>query len=173
MTTRREWIAGASLLAPLALFLPAARATEAKADDTPQFLFVQSAEGIRYADGRLTLHRVSPATVVFSDRPDRIAGHMATAAFVPFWNQGPDSFHSDPPNATLSLLDDSAVDNVVVELREPRLAGHDLSYKVKVLEGKLPAEAGAASLFIDIIGMPLTPVSFAGAGRRMWRRAVY
>jgi len=36
----------------------------------------------------------------------------------------------------------------------------------------LPAEGGLASLFIDIIGMPLTPLSFAGARRRMWRRAV-
>jgi hypothetical protein len=26
-------------------------------------------------------------------------------------------------------------------------------------------------VFIDIIGMPLTPVSFAGAGRRSFRRA--
>jgi hypothetical protein len=43
---------------------------------------------------------------------------------------------------------------------------------VKILEGKIPASAGPASLFIDIIGMPLTPVSFAGARRRMWRRAV-
>ena len=48
-----------------------------------------------------------------------------------------------------------------------------LSYEVKILEGTLPAQAGTASLFIDIIGMPLTPVSFAGAGRRMWRRGFY
>jgi hypothetical protein len=41
------------------------------------------------------------------------------------------------------------------------------------LEGKLPPEGGLASLFIDIIGMPLTPLSYAGARRRMWRRAVF
>ena len=60
--------------------------------------------------------------------------------------------------------------NIVLELREPRLAGRDLSYAVKVLEGQPPASGGPASLFIDIIGRPLTPVSFAGARRRMWRR---
>jgi hypothetical protein len=60
--------------------------------------------------------------------------------------------------------------NAVVELSEPRLAGRDLSYAVKVLDGQPPASGGAASLFIDIIGMPLTPMSFAGADRRMWRR---
>ena len=65
------------------------------------------------------------------------------------------------------------MDNVVMILRNPRLAGRDLSYEVVVLEGKLPATGGAASLFIDIIGMPLTPVSFAGARRRVWRRSFY
>ena len=90
--------------------------------------------------------------------------------FVPFWGEGADSFKSDPPNGTLSVLEGEAMDNVVMTLRDPRLAGRDLSYEVVVLEGKPPASGGAASLFIDIIGMPLTPVSFAGARRRMWRR---
>jgi len=39
---------------------------------------------------------VSAATVFFSDRPDRIAGNMTTAAFVPFWSTGQDSFLSNP-----------------------------------------------------------------------------
>lgn len=63
------------------------------------------------------------------------------------------------------------MDNVVVTLREPRLEGSELSYRVDVLEGEIPARGGASSLFIDIIGRPITPVSFAGAGRRAWRRA--
>ena len=58
----------------------------------------------------------------------------------------------------------------MVELRDPVLDGDDLSYKVKVLEGKIPASAGVASLFIDVIGMPMTPYSYAGARRRAWRR---
>lgn len=178
MTTRRDLIAGAALLAPLALTLKTAQATEHKrkegeAQTKPQFLFVQSAEGVSFADGRLTLKGVSPVTVLFSDRPERLAGHMKTASFVPFWGEGADSFKSDPPNATLSVLEGEAIENAVLELSEPRLAGRDLSYSVKVLEGTLPASAGAASLFIDIIGMPMTPISFAGADRRMWRRAIY
>ncbi len=180
MTTRRNLIAGAALLAPLALSLKAVHATEAKDKDKedeahakPQFLFVQSAEGVTYADGRLTLKGISPVTILFSDRPERLAGHMATADFIPFWGEGADSFKSDPPNGTLSVVEGGAMDNVVMTLREPRLAGRDLIYEVKVLEGTPPASGGAASLFIDIIGMPLTPVSFAGARRRMWRRAVY
>jgi hypothetical protein len=173
MTTRRSLLAGAALLAPLGLALGRARAAEPAQDQAkPQFLFVQNAEGIAHQGGVLTLKGVSPLVTVFSDRPERIAGHMTTESFVPFWGEGADSFAADPPNATLSVLDGSGVDNAVVELRNPRLHGKDLSYEVKVLEGRLPDHAGPASLFIDIIGMPLTPLSFAGARRRMWRRAV-
>jgi hypothetical protein len=48
-----------------------------------------------------------------------------------------------------------------------------LSYDVKVLEGSMPASGGPASLFIDVIGMPMTPISYAGVARRTaYRRAV-
>lgn len=179
MTTRRELLTAAALLAPMAFALKSAQAAEEDHKEDPEagkmadFLFVQNAKGITYADGRLTLNGVSPATVLFSDRPERIAGHMATARFVPFWGEGKDSFLKDPPNATLSFLDDQSLADAVVELRDPVLAGDALSYQVTVLEGEIPSSAGLASLFIDIIGMPLTPLSFAGARRRMWRRAVF
>jgi len=39
-----------------------------------------------------------------------------------------------------------------------------------VLQGEMPAKGGLVSVFIDIIGMPLTPISYAGAARR---RAYY
>ena len=168
MTTRRELIAGLTL-APLALSSRAFAAAK-QADTKPQFLFVQTSAGMRYADGMLTLSDISPITVLFSDRPERLAGHMATDDFVPFWSEGEDSFESDPPNADLALLEEGQVENVVVTLHEPRLEGRDLRYRVEVLEGQPPASGGASSLFIDIIGRPLTPVSFAGASRRMWRR---
>jgi hypothetical protein len=181
MTTRRDIIAAAALLGPMALAAKTAQAEERREEHKEEhreghkqaeFLFVQNARGIAYADGKLTLKGVNPATVMFSDRPERIAGHMKTDRFVPFWSEGKDSFLKDPPNATLSFLEDKTLADAVVELREPVLEGEDLSYRVKILEGQVPASAGAASLFIDIIGMPLTPISFAGARRRMWRRAV-
>jgi hypothetical protein len=43
---------------------------------------------------------------------------------------------------------------------------------VEVLDGDIPETGEAVSLFIDVIGMPLTPLSFAGADRRAFRRAV-
>lgn len=171
MTTRRNLMLGLSLT-PLALAARGAAAAEPAAA-TPQFLFVQNAERIRYADGVLTLTSVSPVTILFSDRPERLAGHMATVDFVPFWSEGAaggPSFEAEPPNADLALLEGDSLDNIVVTLHDPKLQGDDLSYRVDVLEGQLPASGGAASLFIDIIGRPLTPVSFAGRRRRMWRR---
>lgn len=176
MSTRRELLTAVATLAPLALALKTAQATEgrggheaaAKAD----FLFVQNAHSISHKDGRLTLHGVNPVTILFSDRPERIAGHMATARFVPFWSEGSQSFLLDPPNATISFLEHKDMEDAVVVLQDPRLEGESLSYQVRVLEGTLPETAGAASVFIDIIGMPLTPISYAGAARRGWRRAV-
>jgi hypothetical protein len=43
----------------------------------------------------------------------------------------------------------------------------------EILEGDMPSKGADVSVFIDIIGMPLTPLSFAGARRRAWWRAVW
>lgn len=143
-------------------------ASGAKVPKKANLLFVQNAASVSFdkKKDRLTLHGVNPVTIAFSDRPERFAGHMPTKNFVPMWSQGKDSFLKDPPNATLSVLDNKNVTSLVMVLRNPKLSGGDLSYDVQVLEGTPPKHAGSASLFIDIIGMPLTPFSFAGAARR-------
>lgn len=133
-------------------------------------LFVQNAKSVSYTGGRLVLHGVNPMTVCFSDRPYRMAGHMPTVNMVPMWSEGKDSFLKDPPNATLSIFNGKAVSDAVVVLNHPQLTGSDLSYEVTVLDGNLAAHGGACSLFIDIIGCPLTPFSYAGAARRTVRR---
>jgi hypothetical protein len=139
------------------------------------FLFVQSSKGLTFDKGtsKLTLTGVSPVTVFFTDRPDRIAGNMKTTAFIPFWSVGKDSFKSNPPNADVSLLNDGKLTQIIVELQDPVLAGDNLTYTVKLLQGEMPAKADDVSVFIDIIGRPLTPYSFAGAARRGYRRAYF
>ncbi|CAH0131865.1 hypothetical protein [Roseomonas sp. CECT 9278] len=176
MTTRRDLaITAAATAALLAAPDPAGAQTApaAEASGHADFLFVQTARRMSFdrAASRLTLHDVSPITLFFSDRPDRIAGNMRTAAFVPFWSQGRDSFLSDPPNADLSILEGAELRQVVVVLRDPVLQGGALAYGVQVLSGTMPAAGEEISVFIDIIGMPRTPVSFAGAARRGYRRA--
>ncbi len=142
------------------------------AEETVQMLFVQSADGVRIADGKLTLVGVSTNTIFFSDRPARVAGHMTTEEFVPFWGEGADSFSKDPPNATLSVFTEGEPTNLVVTISNPVLSDDDLTYDIVVLEGSPPAEGGECSLFIDVIGMPLTPMSYAGVARRTTRRAI-
>jgi hypothetical protein len=174
MTTRRMFIGGATLAALVVPFQPAFSEVAAKTTEQADFLFVQTARGMSFdkATSKLTLREVSPITLFFSDRPDRIAGNMRTTAFVPFWSTGKDSFLSDPPNADISILEGNTLRQVVVELQAPALSGNDLTYTIKVLKGELPGSGADVSVFIDVVGMPLTPVSVAGVARRSYRRAV-
>ena len=167
-TTRRDFVAAAALLTAAA---PLGSAF-AQGSEQIEALFVQSATSMTYdrVSGKLALRGVSPATIVFSDRPKRIAGHMDTKEFVPFWSEGKDSFAKDPPNATLSIFGEQALTQVVATLRNPVLTGDTLTYEIRVLQGEMPAKGGLVSVFIDIVGMPMTPISYAGAARR---RAFY
>ena len=88
-----------------------------------------------------------------------------------FWSDGKNSFLSDPPNADISILEGSTLHQIIAVLRDPVLQGNSLNYTVKLLSGDVPAAGADVSVFIDIIGMPLTPLSFAGARRRAYRRA--
>jgi len=139
--------------------------------DEIQALYVQTAHGVTYDNGKLTLKTVAPSTLFFSDRPDRVTGHVSSEEFVQTWGDGEDSFASNPPNAALSIFGDGEeIHDVVVELYEPVLAAGDLTYRVDVLDGELPASGGPSSLFIDVIGRPLSPVSICGVRRRERRR---
>jgi len=138
---------------------------------TVELLLVQNASSVAIDAGKhtLTLKGVGPSTLYFSDRPVRLAGHYRTKEdYLPLWTQGKDSFFKDPPNATLSVFEkgQKELTDVVVKLQHPRLEGDDLTYDITVIEGKLPESGGPSALFIDVIGMPLTPYSYAGAARR-------
>jgi hypothetical protein len=143
--------------------------TSGKPSGKMDVLYVQNAKNATLNNGKLVLRGVNPNTVCFTDRPDRLAGHLPTREFVPLWSQGKDSFLKDPPNATLSIFSGDKVSDVVVEISNPVLAGNTLTYDAKVLEGGSSVGGGECSLFIDIIGCPRTPYSYAGAARRFYR----
>jgi len=123
----------------------------------------------------LTLTGVSPSSIIFADRPVRSAGHQPTADVIAEWGSGDDSFTKNPPNATVSVLNkDGSVKDAVVVLKNPKLDGDKLTFNVQTLEGDLTGGDGAAAVFIDIIGRPFTPMSFAGVARRSaFRGAMY
>ena len=135
-------------------------------------MFVQVARGMTIDGDRLTLHGLAPATLYFSDRPQRVVGHLSAQQFVEEWDKGENSFAADPPNAVLSFLDadGETPDDAIVVIKNPGLEGDRISYTVQVLEGSLPAKAESCSLFIDPFGRPLSPVSLAGMNRRARRR---
>ncbi len=146
-----------------------AQDTGTQADEF-EALYAQTAGGMAYEDGRLTLDGIGATTLYFSDRPQRITGHIPTEEFFDTWGEGDDSFADDPPNAVLSIFSEDEVNDVVVVLKDPALDGDQMSYQVDILDGEMPANGGASSLFIDMIGRPMTPVSVAGAHRRTRRR---
>ena len=138
-------------------------------------MIVLNARGASLQGQQLTLVGVAPNSIVFADRPVRSAGHVLTAHLLEEWGTGSDSFAKDPPNATVSVFskDGSGVRDAVVVLKTPNLSGDRLTFEVQVLEGDLTGADGPASVFIDIIGMPLTPMSYAGVARRTTRRAAW
>ena len=139
---------------------------------TAEFLFVQTARDVRVDGGKMILKGISPTVLFFTDRPERVAGNMLNDRYLKLWTEdGKDSFLDDPPNATLSVFADDAVGELVVTLRNPQFTGDDLIYDISVIKGKPPEKSGPCALFIDIIGMPLTPLSYAGVARRtVYRR---
>ena len=175
MITRWTFVSAtlAALLTPVGY----AMAQSAKQEPAKQadFLFVQTARGMTFdkSTNKLTLEGVSTTTLFFSDRPERIAGNMKTAAFVPFWSTGKDSFLKDPPNADVSIVEGDKLRQIVVVLQAPELKGDTLIYTVKVLQGDMPPKGADVSVFIDVIGMPRTPYSYAGVARRSYARAYW
>jgi len=148
---------------------------QAKTDVVPS-LIVFNAQGASLQGSKLVLTGIAPNSIIFADRPVRAAGHDTTAHIVEDWNKGSDNFAKDPPNATVSgfTKDGGGVKDVVVVLKSPKLEGDKLTFDVDVLEGDLNGADGAAAVFIDIIGRPFTPMSFAGVARRTaFRGAMY
>ena len=147
------------LAAAVVLVMAALATTSAIAAEAPQLMFVQSAEDLKVDAAKSTfrLVKVNQQTLYFSDRPQRIAGHIKMADYLKEWTAkaGKDNFGADPPNATLSVYEPGKAENtiVVVKLTNPVVDGADLIYSYKVLDGTMPANGGPTALFIDWIGV--------------------
>ena len=126
-----------------------------------ELLFVQDARAMSYDGQTLTMKDPDPYTLFFSDRPDRIAGHMTLEAFLEEVSKGPDSFAEDPPNATLMVFGGNELLQVVVELpSEPYFRDGDLLFEVRVIEGTVPESGGNSprrSLIRVDLPAPLAP----------------
>lgn len=143
---------------------PAMKAIGAHSTARPeliQSLIVMNSRGATLQGDKLTMTGISPNSIIFADRPVRLAGHEPTAMLLEDWGKGNDNFTKDPPNATISAFtkEGASVKDAVVVLKTPKLEGDTLTFTVQVLEGDITGADGGAALFIDIFGV--------------WRRAAF
>jgi hypothetical protein len=131
------------------LYYPSPQQATAQTKKAGQFLFVQTAQNVAFKDGTLTLENAAPTTVFFSDRPERVTGHVRNDLFMKLWTEGKNSFKSDPPNASLSIFDAKGSQTAVVELSNPRVEGKNIVYNARTLRGTIPEKGAAGALFID------------------------
>lgn len=134
------------------------------------FMFVQTAESGTFdvqpngAGFKLTLRGVSPQTVYFSDRPERVAGGVANKAFL----DGLGFSNENPPNAAIVLTEPKSADSdvIVVTLANPvydavaqtlvydakplkNTEGTGLAFWGKRSDKALPSSFSKVSVFID------------------------
>ncbi|MCP4382924.1 MAG: hypothetical protein GY798_16145 [Hyphomicrobiales bacterium] len=142
-----------SIVGVLWMFATAAdpvSATDAVDDsDSAQFLYSLSSKSGTFEGGTLTLSGV-PRVVYFSDRPKRVAGHMALEKFLEDWDKGIDNFAIDPPNAELAIHEETEDKHVVLIIERPSVHDDRISFKVKILDETIPDSFGHATLFIDV-----------------------
>jgi len=149
----------AVLLFTAVMLSTAASQTAPSASSKTQLMFVQSAEDLKVDPAKSTfrLVKVNQQTLYFSDRPERIAGHMKMDQYLAEWAkaEGPDNFSADPPNAILSVYEPGKDNNtvVVVKISHPVVDGNDILYSYKIIKGTMPGSGGATALFIDSIGV--------------------
>ena len=124
-------------------------------------VFVQNASSFSAHDDEITLHGVAAATVYFASHPQREAGHIPSRRFLELWEGTTGSFTAAPPAAVISFLDETtdAPPDVAVTLHDPRFSDSEMTYRVEVQAGAVPASGGACSLFIDALRSPLAPAS--------------
>ena len=158
----------------VAMTLAAAVEAAEPEEETCNALFVHSARDVSMDMNTLTMKGASPTVIFFCDRPERFAGHLSVDKFLSSVTKGKDSFAEDPPNAVVSILSgDEVVDVVVTLSKKPTVNGDELVYSdIEIIEGELPKTGGAGSVFIDVIGRPMSPGSVAGVHRRHERRAM-
>ena len=148
--------------------------TAEQSEQTCEALFVHNAKSSVMNGNTLIMKGFYPAVSFFCDRPQRMAGSLTVQEFLDSVSEGPDSFKDNPPNAVLSVISGGQIVDVVLELtNKPQIIGDAMIYpNVRIIEGEPVASGLMSSLFIDMVGRPMSPVSVAGRHRRHRRRFI-
>ncbi|MCP4380734.1 MAG: hypothetical protein GY798_04820 [Hyphomicrobiales bacterium] len=113
-----------------------------------RYLYSFSAIDGFFVGDSLTLKSV-PLVVYFSDRPARIAGHIALDNFLQIWENNADSLNKDPPNAELVVYNKSGDTQAVLIISKPTVDGDSISFAMELIDGNIPEHFGPSTLFID------------------------
>ncbi|MES0879778.1 hypothetical protein [Roseibium sp. SCP14] len=141
------WVLSAFLLIMSAVSPLAASEGE---EPAPSSNFVLQASSGEFDGTTLRLHRISEKTAAFADRPKRIVQSLSVQAFIErFWPDGPNSFKKGPSKAVIVFGADYVFENAVVEIGRPQLNRQELSFRMKVLEGNVPAKIFGPVLILD------------------------
>lgn len=126
---------------------------------SPRYIFVLNAKSGYYQNKELTLKDIN-SVVYFSDRPNRVAGHMELSKFPTLW-KGKDDEGLTARCAILSIMDPE--EEIVIELSNPTITGNTITFNYKNIPTDFPKKFSACSLFID---MPsIGSKAFAGHAR--------
>ena len=114
------------------------------------YLFVINFDTGSFENGKLRLNGNGTSNVIyFTDRPERESGHMSVKKFRSIWTKGINSFKSDPPNATLSVVSEGNDKYSVMVISNPKIFQNSIEFDVKKIEGEPPAAFKTGGLFID------------------------
>ena len=116
-------------------------------------MIVLNAKGAKLQAGKLVLDGVSPNAIIFADRPVRSAGHALTAHLLEEWS-GNDSSPRRRPTPRGGSDEGQGRGGMRGLLKSPS-SRRRLTFDVDVLEGDLAGGDGAASVFMDIINLPI------------------
>ncbi len=115
----------------------------------PQYLFIITGDTGTFEDGKLTL-KGAPIVSFYSMATQRSVGHFLVGTFVETWEKNSSIYKADPPNGTLSVLDEKGSLGAVIEVSNPVSTLNSITFNARVLEGKLPASFNASSFFLKL-----------------------
>ena len=120
------------------------------------YLFVINFDTGSFDGKKLQLNGNGTSNVIyFTDKPDRKAGHMGVNKFKSLWTKGINSFRSDPPNATLSVILDGKDSDSVMTISNPQIDDNSITFDLKEISGTPPDQFNTGGLFIDSLDIVL------------------
>lgn len=112
-----------------------------------RYVFVLSAKSGCYQNNELSLKEIN-SVIYFSDRPNRVAGHMELSKFPGIWKEKEETTKRC---AILSIV--RPEEEIVVELSNPIIAGNNITFTYKNIPIDFPKKFSACALFIDMASL--------------------